>query len=148
MASKPISPETIEKIIRQGIPSFGDTFVDQLMGRLNKISPMQPSSHRPTLNKSNMAKLKYSCLVAVIKPSKSKFPVQIEAVVKKIKPAQEPFVMPKDVSAQLWKKLLNEMLEEKLIIPAKSKSRGQKFKITDRGRRFMENFEQAHETQK
>ena len=45
--SNQVNNETIEHILRQGIPGFDDAFIDRAMERLNKISPMTCKPAKP-----------------------------------------------------------------------------------------------------
>jgi hypothetical protein len=118
MELKPLKKETIDHLLRQGFPTFGDVFVRQVINRLNEIRPLKSCKKHPIPSKTDLAKMKYSYLKQVISGQK------IEVVVGK----------------QKIEKLL---LEEKMLTLSKSKGQGhtKEFKVTDLGRRYFENRE-------
>jgi predicted transcriptional regulator len=134
MASTQIKPGNIEKNIRLGIPRFGDAFVDQVMGWLNGISPMQRARPRGAMTTGGPDALKYSVLVKHIKP-KPKLPISI---------------MVKVVNQQQIEKVEKGLLREKLLGPLKAKgpAAAKKYEVTDLGRRFVEKFAQSQQKEK
>jgi hypothetical protein len=125
MASTPINPEDIDKIVRKGFPTFGAAFTNRVLERLNKISPLVRSDTPAAPDKAEMDRLKYAVLVRFVDsdPSKPRIPYSVEVTV---------------VGAQQTEEVQKLLLEEKLLEPSEQNS----LRLTPRGRQFMEAMEQ------
>jgi len=116
-----LNPEVIEKLILLGRPpsAFDDEFTKCILEKMSDKSSRQPSREHPALDKSELAKLKYSMLVQIIKQApKAKLPISMEVSV----------IHPKEIQ--------DELLNEKLV-----EIEDDKLKVSDTGRRFMADFE-------
>jgi predicted transcriptional regulator len=127
MASPSINDETIEKLIRQGIPGFDADWIRRTKAQMNQVNPLRRSRKHPALDKTYLDKLKYQVLVQIEKK---------ESI--KLKPW---------MSMEVWivqlKQIENELLKEKL-----AEKVSDKFEITELGRRFIRDHKQAQESGK
>ena len=132
MESTPITPETIEKLIRQGFPQFGDAFVGQVMDRLNQISPLQPSRKHPALKTTALTKLKYQLLVQIMKRElpETERPISMEVTV-------------------VDKEEMEMLLKEGLLVWIQRHGQGgpEEPVLTESGRRFVQTFESCQTEQ-
>ena len=128
MESKLFNAETLDQLLREGIPGFGDAFVDQVMERLNQISPLQTPRQHTALDKSDQDKIKYSMLVQFVKnksPKRKLAPISVKVEV---------------VNVVNVKEIQNQLLNEKLM-----EMEGDGFRVTEMGQRFMAECENVKE---
>ena len=132
MESTSIDPETIEQIVRQGFPEFGEAFVDQVMDRLNKSSRLQPPRKHPTLKTTDLTKLKYQLLVQIMKKEL-------------LKP--KPLIS-MEVTA-VGKEEMEKLLKEGLLVWIQSHGQDgpEEPVLTESGRRFVQDFEHCEAEQ-
>ena len=119
MASPSINDATIEKLIRQGIPGFDEDWIRRTEAKLNAIRPLKNQA-------TDLAKLKYSVLVQILKKEspKRKLPISLVSVVVKNS-----------------KQIENDLLKEKLM-----QIEGGVKILTAKGKRFVTEFEHANKT--
>jgi len=149
MASPLINDETIEKLIRQGIPGFDADWIRRTKARLNAVKPMQSLNPAPITSEAELAKLKYSILFQYIKTETTKKMPPITMKVKSVTSLQ---------MSEQWRKIgqkpmivfLQKLVEEKMLVPVKGKGQNalEEFTITESGRRFAKHFERKQKMEK
>lgn len=126
MASPSINDATIEKLMRQGIPGFDEDWIRRTEAMLNAIRPLKNQAEQLS-TKAELAKLKYSVLVQVMKKKspKIKLPISLVSVVVKNS-----------------KQIENDLLKEKML-----QIEGGVKILTAKGKRFVAEFERGPKTQ-
>jgi len=126
MASPSINDATIENLIRQGIPGFDEDWIRRTEAKLNAIRPLKNQAEQLT-TKADLAKLKYSVLVQVMKKKSPKIKLPISLVSVVVKNSEQ---------------IESELLKEKLL-----QIEGGVKIITKKGERFVTEFDRTHKAQ-